>query len=133
MPQTLIIANEQSRQRAAAFVAALSLDKQWDVEIKRHRKHRTLAQNRLYWMWVAEVADAVSDHTGYESEDVHEYFKQRFLPGRRIEIEDMIVERFTTTKLNTAEMATYTDKIYRWASTELGLVLPLPPIATEER
>jgi hypothetical protein len=134
MTQALVISCEGSRQRAAEHIANLCLDdRQWDVTVERHRKTRTLSQNRLYWKWVTGIASAVSEHTGYEPEDVHEYFKQRFLPGRRIEIEGMVAERFTTTKLNTAEMAEYTDKIYRWASQELGLVLPLPPVATEER
>ncbi len=132
--QSLLISCEASRQRAVEHIAGLSLDnKQWDITVERHRKRRTLAQNRLYWKWVTEVAAAVSEHTGYEPEDVHEFFKQRFLPGRRIEIEGMVAERFTTTKLDTAAMSLYADKIFRWASQELGLVLTQPPSATEIR
>lgn len=133
MPQTLIITNEQSRQRAVTFVAALSLDKQWEIAIKRHRKRRTLAQNSLYHAWVAVVTDHVSGYTGYEKDEVHEYFKQRFLEPKIIEIDGFAVKRYTTTDNDTKAMADYMDRIYRWASQELGLPLPLPPVATEER
>lgn len=73
----------------------------------------------------------MSEYTGYEKEEIHEFFKQRFLEPQKIEIEGLEAVRYTTTKLDTKEMAEYTDRVYRWATSELGLVLPLPPVAEE--
>ncbi len=134
MPQTLTIANEQSRRRAAEHVAGLSVDgKRWEVTVKRWRKKRTLNQNALYWKWITEVVDHVSDYTGYEKDEVANHCKQEFLPPKIIAIDGKRSHYRTTTNLSTKEMAEYMDRIYRWASQELGLVLPSPPTATEER
>ncbi len=134
MPQTLTIANEQSRRRAAEHVAGLSVDgKQWEVTVKRWRKRRTLNQNALYWKWIEEIVGHVSDATGYERDEVHEYLKQRFLEPKTIVIDSWAIKRYTTTNCDTKGMAYYMDRIHRWASQDLGLVLPLPPTATEER
>ncbi len=134
MPQTLTIANELSRRQAVEHVAGLSIDgKQWEITVKRWRKKRTLNQNALYWKWIEEIVGHISDATGYERDEVHEYLKQRFLAPKLIEIDGVAIMRFTTTGCDTKGMANYMDRIYRWASTELGLVLPQPPVATEER
>ncbi len=133
MTTPIIITDEAGRQEALNDIAHLELDgKQWEVSVKRHRKRRSLKQNRLYFKWCGEVAEHVVEYTGYETDEIHEFFKQNFLPGRRIEIEGMEAVRFTTTKLNTKEMSEYCNRIYRWASTELGLALPLPPEIIEE-
>ena len=134
MTDPLIITDEAGRQKALNDIAHLDLTgKQWEVTVKRHRKRRSPKQNRMYWNWCEEVAGHVSEYTGYDKDEIHEFFKQNFLPGRRIEIEGMEAVRFTTTKLNTKEMSEYCDRLYRWASEELGLALPLPPVMTEER
>jgi hypothetical protein len=134
MSDQLVITDEATRHRAVEHVAGLSIDgKQWEVSVARKRKRRTLNQNALYWKWIGEVVDHVSDCTGYEKDEVHEYFKQRFLEPKAIEIDGFAAKRYTTTDCDTGEMAKYMDRIYRWASQELGLVLPLPPVATEER
>jgi len=94
-------------------------------------RKRTLSQNNLMWAWVTEIANYVSDHTGYEKDEVHEDFKKRFLSGKSVVIDGMEVKHYSTKKLSTTEMTEYMDRIYRWATTELGLTLPLPPTAEE--
>lgn len=134
MANKYTIATEKDRQWAQDFIAGLSIEgKKWELTIEPYRKRRTRSQNALYWAWVDEIARYVSEHTGYEKEDVHEYFKGRWLPPKLVELDGVTVNRYTTTGLDTAGMAEYTDKIYRWATTELGLILPLPPVKTEVR
>lgn len=128
MTAPFIISDEAGRQHALDRIAHLDLDqKKWELTVKRHRKRRSLSQNRMYWAWVTEVADAVSDYTGYEKDEVHEFFKQNFIPGRRVAIAGMEAVHRTTTKLNTKEMSEYCERIHHWASMEVGLNLPLPP------
>ena len=134
MTQPLVISCEASRQRAVAHIGGLSLDgKQWEVKVARKRKRRTLNQNALYWAWITKVQEAVSDYTGYEKDEIANHCKQEFLPSKVVAIDGARSEYRTTTNLSTKEMADYMDRIHRWASMELGLVLPLPPVATEER
>lgn len=128
-----IIGGEEAREQIINVIKSLNLEKRWEIRIEPVRMTRTRNQNALYWAWVEEIAKHVSEYTGYEKDDIHEYFKKRFLPGTVIEIDGTAVVRYTTTKLTTKQMADYSDRIYRWATSELGLVLPLPPTQTEER
>ena len=92
-------------------------------------KVRTLKQNRLYWKWVGEVVEAISDYTGYEKDEVHNHFKQNFLPViKDIKIGGLTSKKFTTTTLTPAEMAQYCDRIYRFAKVDVGVDLILPPV-----
>ena len=79
-------------------------------------------------MWIAEITKHITEYTGYEKDEVHDLFKQNFLPAiKELEMAGLTAKRFTTTTLNTKEMSEYCDRIYRWASAELGFALPLPP------
>jgi len=131
MSATFIIVkqDEAVRQRAVDHILGLSRDKPWNIEIKKHVKKRSLSQNALMWKWINQAADIIGRHTGYDADDMHEFFKAKFLPaaGRtRIVIDGIPVERFTTTKLNTKEMHDYMGAIDRWAVSYLGLRLPHP-------
>ena len=135
MTAPFLITDEAGRQHALDRIAHLDLErKQWKVSVKRSREGRTQRQNRLYHAWVDEVADHVSDTTGYEHHEVHAFFKGNFLePGRDIQIKGLTARAdVTTTTLNTAEMSAYMDTIYRWVSAEFGFALRLPPVMVEE-
>ena len=125
--ETVIISDEDTQFRVAKVIGGLNLDKPWVVSWERHVKRRTLSQNALMWKWVDEVVDHVEKYTGHDKDEIHDYFKDRFLPTRIISFGDD-VRRVTgsTKKLNTTEMTDYMNKIYAWATTELGLFLPVP-------
>ena len=131
MTAPFLISDEAGRQHALDRIAHLDLEgkKRWELTVKRHRERRSNAQNNLYHAWVDEVIAELSDFTGYEKFEVKKLFKDRFLePGREIRIKDLhTFAEPTTTTLNTAEMAAYMDKIYRWVSSEFGFALRLPP------
>ena len=131
MTAPFIIGDNEDRRQMLDHIACLDLGgKEWEVTVKRHRKRRSNAQGRLYFGWVEEVVKHVVEYTGYEKDEIHDYFKNSFLePGREIQIKGLPARRRspTTTTLDTKEMAEYCDRIYRWASVELGLALRLPP------
>ena len=134
MNQALIISCEATRQRALEHIAGLSPDKVWEVTVARQVKHRTLKQLALMWVWVDTVAKIVGEETGHDKEELHEIFKHNFLPAKILQVEGLEpTERRTTKGLNTIEMGLYMDKIFRWATQDMGFVLPLPPVQTEER
>ena len=122
----LIVRDETMRARVLKLVMSLDLTKPWQVTVEPHRKRRSLSQNALLWKWHGEVVKAVGEHTGMDAEDIHEFFKHKFLTPRMIEINGESVPRYTTTKLTTAEMSAYMDRIYAFCTSELGLLLPLP-------
>lgn len=122
----IIIQSEYERRQAICALGALNLDKPWIVSIKKKTKRRSLSQNSLMWKWIGEVVKHVKHHTGYESDEIHEFFKQKFLTARVVKIGNEEKLYRTTTKLSTAEMTEYMNAIYRWATSELGLILPIP-------
>ena len=127
MAEPFIISDEAGRQTILDEIAGLDLaEKRWEITVKRHRKRRTLKQNRMYWNWCEEVAGHVSEYTGYDKDEIHEFFKQKFLTPRVIEINGETVKKWSTKNLTTAEMSAYMNKIYAWVTTELGLLLPVP-------
>ncbi len=128
MTTPTIISDEAGRQKALDDIAHLDLtgDKKWEVSVKRHRKRRSLKQNNLMWMWIDEITPYVSEATGYEKDEIHELFKQNFLPHIKLEMGDLTAEKYSTKDLDTKEMSDYCNRIHRWAS-EFGIILPLPP------
>jgi hypothetical protein len=122
-----IVEDERGRKRALDVLATLDLTKPWQVVIEPYRKKRTTSQNALMWAWLEQVAQLVHDDTGTDKDDIHEFFKLKFLPVRTITINGE--ERHipgSTTKLTTAEMMEYMDKINAWVTSTLGLILPTP-------
>lgn len=89
-------------------------------------RRRTLSQNALYWKWLSEAIKAVATETGNDTDDLHEFFKHKFLTPQIIEVRGETIQRWTTTKMTTAEMAEFTDKVYAWIVGELGIILPMP-------
>jgi len=116
------IENEAQRKRVLGLIEGLNLSKQWQVTIEPKTKKRSLSQNALYWRWVGIIADA----TGNDNDDVHEALKAKFLTPRTIDIGGEQREIRSTAKQDKAGMTEYLNKVYAWATTELGLYLPVP-------
>jgi hypothetical protein len=92
------------------------------VSLVRQQHARTLPQNRLYWVWVTEIAGYI----GEGRDETHSLLKQQFLESRDIEL--LEGKRLTmppsTRLLNVEEFRGYMDEVQRWAAQFLGLVLP---------
>ena len=65
----------RDKQAVMAYLDRLPEVKAYDVTIVRHRERRSVDQNRLLWLWIK----CISDETGQDKDDLHEYFKQKFL------------------------------------------------------
>lgn len=69
----IILRNSQLRHRARIAILELPEKPIYEVIIRPYKKDRTLAQNRLMWMWHTEYAE----YFGVEKkEDQHEVFKE---------------------------------------------------------
>ena len=107
--------------------------KKWpdcEVTVLIERKHatRSLAQNRYYFGGVLRL---LSEHTGYTVDELHEYFKRRFLskPVLICDAEGVVMDEdrvgLTTTRLNKIEFGEYVESIRKVAA-EMGVEIPDP-------
>lgn len=87
----------------------ISIDKNIDL--------RSTQQNRFYWLYL----QVIEDETGENADDLHEYFKRKFLPPRFIKIFGKEIKLpATTTKLDKLEFTNYLEKI----CAESGIPIP---------
>jgi hypothetical protein len=114
-----------------AFINTLPIDGKWMIKILPICNKRSLAQNRMYWKWLKLIADHVTYHDPNNNvcsdDDLHEWFKEKFLETKIIEIRgEIIKKRKSTTKLNTKEMTEYLEKIDQYCAQSMHLILPHP-------
>jgi hypothetical protein len=96
------------------------------VEVKEGRGKRSNQQNAYYWSTICKL---ISETTGYTPEEVHEFFKEKFLSERKcilIGNEEREIEKASTTKLTTKQFEEYAENIRRFAATELNISIPTP-------
>lgn len=88
------------------------------------KKHRSLRQNRYLW---GVVYKYISDYLGYDTEELHEYFKLKFALRTKfaIDTEDILEVPQSTKRMDTKEMTEFIDKIIRWAA-EKDIHIPSP-------
>jgi hypothetical protein len=85
------------------------------VEI--HQPSRSLEQNALYWATVREASELVSiDGKKFTPQVWHIYFKQRFLPGRIIELPngELMEADPTTTELTKEEFSEFVTEVIQF-------------------
>ena len=90
-----------------------------DVIVRKHKKDRTLPQNR--WLW-GVVYKLISDHTGYTVDEIHDSMRAMFLIDN---LGKFPVVR-STTSLDTVAFSAYVESIRQFASEDLGVVIPDP-------
>lgn len=84
---------------------------------------RSNPQNRYYW---AACVNLLSDHTGFNTDEIHEILKHKFLKKRMMLMTTIHDITKSTTELTTAEMEDYLSKVRQWASQELSVNIPEP-------
>lgn len=124
--QKYLISDELQARRVASLVSGLKIDgKPWQVTVARYVKKRTLPQNNLYWQWLT----IIGNETGYDKAELHDAFRERFLPFEDVEVCGVMRRRLTSTSdpaFTTDRMTAYMTQIERFAATELGMILPHP-------
>ena len=126
---TYLLASDHLTAQALATIRELPRDGSWQVVVAPYRRNRSLAQNRLYWLWLKVIADHVFETTGQQvsDEDMHEWFKARFLGTRIVEVNGEAVRAAKSTRtLSVAEFSQYLERIDHFAAEHLGLTLPHP-------
>ena len=118
-----LIFNREQKAEAINAINSLNLETKWQIEIKKYRKNRSDAQNKLYHMWLKEI----SLHTGDTTDGLHEHFKNEYLDTEYIMVMGKsLVKTKTTTTLNTKEFTEYLEKIEHFAWHFLNMTLSHP-------
>ncbi len=109
----------------ARWCSTFSNGSHMEIVIRKYRSKRTNDQNEYYWGVVIKI---LSDHFGYESEEMHEELKLMFNPIQS-KIDPNRKIGGSTTKMNTVEFYSdqdsYVERICRWAA-EQGVYIPPP-------
>lgn len=103
------------------YLNKLDLKRSYTWEVKRPVIRRSISQNSLYWLWLT----CIQDETGNDRNDLHEYFKRRFISYHIVSVFDVECDVYSTKGLTTAQFKEYLDKIQSSMSIE-GIVLPNP-------
>lgn len=121
-----VTAHEEAKQRAIDYIQ--SLKGVWDIQIVQHKKSRSVAQNKLMWLWLG----ILSTETGNTPDDLHEILKVKFLgvETRMIMGTEIAIAK-STAKLSTKEFTAYLDRIEVLASS-IGIRLPHPEVIYDE-
>ena len=101
----------------------------YQVEVKEYKATRSIAQNKLYWMWMGELSQKYEETYGKRNspEAWSEYMKQQYLNSDIIQVHGEVIKmQKTTTKLNTKEFTDYLEKIDMFCSNDLNIILPHP-------
>jgi hypothetical protein len=94
------------------------------LEIKRSVKKRSLAQNKLMWLWFA----CIESETGQYAQDIHDYYCMKFLPKEIADLKtgEMVRVGGHTSTLTSEAFTDFLNKVQADAATELGITLPVP-------
>ena len=114
------------RQAISRYVSTFKNGTKVNITIKKHKKKRTNLQNAYYFGTVVPI---LSEHFGYDIEEMHEELKYLFNPVQsKIDPDRKI--GYSTTKMSTIEFFhdedSYVERICRWAATEYGVYIPPP-------
>lgn len=111
-----MIFSDRQIEKAKFYVKEL-FKNNFYIEIKAVKACRSNLQNRFYW----QILTIIEDCTGQDKNELHEYFKLKFLKSNNVEVlNEKIVISQSTTELNTKEFAEYINKIIVFAA-ELGI------------
>ena len=109
----------KSRAYFLTRVAKLPQGK-YRITLSDTKPKRSGQQNNFLW---GVVYPTISEETGNDIDDLHEYAKRKFLPPRFIEINGEEIKVPGSTKdLNKHEFTEYIDKLQAWS----GVALPNP-------
>ena len=98
-------------------------EKTIEIIVREQKKRRSLNLNAYYWSVAVKL---LSEHTGYDKDDMHEILKSMFL-RTRYKIKGIWIDGTkSTTKLTNKEMQGYIEEAKVFASTTLGVYIPDP-------
>ena len=140
----IILRGAEQFKRVIEVLDSLPKDKLFEVVVRLHKTSRSLAQNRLMWKWYDIIRVHIADSGGqlFTAEELHEWYKAKFLPSKVVEVNGepircrsstagLAMSRTEDTPEGDVTMNEYLDMIDRHAAASLNLVLPTPHVPDE--
>lgn len=92
-----------------------------EIVVRPYKSKRSNEQNKRLWKIYQTLSEQVWVNGRRFHQDVwHEWCKREFIGCEELPNGEMV--GLSTTKLNTAEMVAYQDKIQAWAASEHGII-----------
>lgn len=115
------VPNESIKKQLDCILETIA-NGEYVITLTKRKTKRSIEQNALMWMWFT----CIENETGTPKQDVHDYCC-RIFNFRIIEFKgEQQKVAGGTSKLTTAAMADFLNKVQAWASSELGITLPDP-------
>lgn len=123
-----ILIDEKRLENCIDYLSKVHLDGKTEVVFQAYKSSRSLAQNRLLWMWYG----VISEYTGHDPEELHEMTKAKYFGLKKLKTKDangniinLSVPNGGTSKLSVDDMARFLQAIEVLAFS-LDMVLPRP-------
>ena len=128
MKQSYLIKTANDLADLNNVIIGLDITKPQLVTIEEVKSTRSLAINRLYWMFLAEIRDHIQETIGqiYDTDAIHEQMKQMFLLPIVYEFKNTIIKKYSSKKLSNKEFCKYLEKIDFYSADRLNLSLRHP-------
>ena len=110
----------QQRDNFMDYVSRLE-GKVVELTLKEPKSLRSTEMNALYW----SCLEIISDHTGHSKEELHEYYKHKFLSDKIQVIGEPFTYSRSTAVLKIDEFSKYLNDIKFHAFHEIGVDLPI--------
>lgn len=120
MKKIRIIRTSEDLRTCIEWMQRFKIERPLQVTFEHYKKRRSTSQNSLYWMWIHLIAS----ETGNEAEDLHLFFKTKFLAESPKEVLGQTIMERTTKDLSTTDMSEYMMRVESFAATELNIALP---------
>jgi hypothetical protein len=117
--------NLEYKIKVCAEIGELPSNRAWLVQVVQYRRKRSTEQNAFLH---AVPLKLISEFTGHEMEDLKTYFLGECFGWQGFEMFGQQRKRplKRSSELNTAEFSFFMEWIERWASNELGMIIPRP-------
>ncbi len=135
MKQVTVITNEAEKLAFIEKIKNAIITAPIQVETSKYKPKRSLAINKLLWVWNGEIQKHIRETQGqiYSTEDIHGYFVSLLMPSKDIEINGKErVIRAQTSQMDNKTMCGYLELLEMYCSEHLNLLLPHPEDAYNE-
>jgi hypothetical protein len=117
-----IIRNDDDRDRFILYILNAKTGREYEATYRIHRKTRSLAQNKLLWLWL----HCIADETGNDPQALYSYFCMRYLQVQTEVVFGLeVMKPGGSSKLNTEEFTKFLDCI-KQEMNDQGIYLPEP-------
>lgn len=112
----IVFKSDYHKELLQKWIAQFS-DGDYLLTIDEKKENRSIEQNRYYWFYLG----LISEETGYTSDELHQYYKGKFLTKKILKMfgEDVRIEQ-STTKQSKGQFCDYLANIM------LHCGIPLP-------